>query len=197
MGRQKGSVNKKKETVQLEFADKLNIEKETGVFMATEAVLEEINVEIDQARLELEKTKREIEAKKQELASIATSSGIKDAPSAKIENKSLLEKIAAQKAYDNQPVTGKFYNLRAKGMPAKLTYNKYADDPVKWYTFEHGQVYTIPRGFADQISEHYYTPHFIQKEGAAAVIADPNNPGSGLAGIDTRDKMYSFVPLSF
>lgn len=197
MGRPKGSINKKIKPIKLDFEDKLNIEESTEVCMSTESVLEEINVEIDQQRLELEKVRREIEAKKQELSTMALVPVVKDAPAIAKPDESLMEKIAAQKAYDNQMVTGKFLNLRAKGQHKKLPYHKYADDPVKWWHFEHGGVYTIPRGFADQINDHYYTPHFIQKEGAEAVITDPNDPGSGLSGVDTSDKMYSFVPVNF
>ena len=83
-------------------------------------------------------------------------------------------------------------NRRAPGNPAKLTYMKYADDPVKWYTFEDGKVYTIPRGFADQINEYYHRPIFIQKEGEL----DPSNP-SQIHAVDTSNKSYAFVPVEF
>lgn len=90
-------------------------------------------------------------------------------------------------------MTGKFINRRAPGQSAKLTYLKYADDPVKWYTMEDGKVYTIPRGFADQINEYYYTPHFIQKQG----IMDPNAPSSAIHDVDTSNKKYAFTPINF
>src|SRR5208337_3979947 len=95
---------------------------------------------------------------------------IKKQVSGHSKNAGLKETIEKQKAYDNVQVTGKFINRRAPGQAAKLTYLKYNDDPVKWYNFEDGKVYTIPRGFADQINEAYYTPHFTQKQGPM----DPN-----------------------
>ena len=138
------------------------------------------------ANTDVERKKRNPEAPVQALAP-------KD-PAVGVKGSALSEKIADQKKFDSELVTGKFFNLRAKGQSAKLTYMKYADDPVKWYTFEHGQVYTIPRGFADQINEHYYIPHFTKNENA---IIDPSNPGSGIHSIDTSDKMYSFVGLNY
>jgi hypothetical protein len=110
------------------------------------------------------------------------------------EDKAVKEKIRSQKAYDNVPVTGKFMNRRAPGQMAKLTYQKYEDDPVKWYEFYDGKTYTIPRGFADQINEHYHTPVFMQKTGP---IEDPDMPGSQIAEVDTSNKKYAFVGLAY
>jgi hypothetical protein len=110
------------------------------------------------------------------------------------EDKTIKEKIRAQKDYDNQMVTGKFMNRRAPGQMAKLTYIKYEDDPIKWYEFYDGKVYTIPRGFADQINEHYHTPVFIQKDGP---IEDNDNPGSQIAEVDTSNKKYAFMGVNY
>ena len=53
------------------------------------------------------------------------------------EKKALKEKIEKQKAFDNQKVTGKFINRRHPGkVSEKLLYQKYEDDPVKWYDFQ-------------------------------------------------------------
>ena len=113
------------------------------------------------------------------------------------------ETIEKQKAYDNVRVTGKFINRYKPGQPEKLMYQKYIDDPVKWYTFDDGKVYTIPRGFADQINggsdndPMYYKPRFIEKEGYQVI--DPSRVGenSSIGRIDTTDKKYSFVPTQF
>jgi len=105
----------------------------------------------------------------------------------------LKAKIEAQKEIDNQKITGRFMNRRAPGQPAKLTYMKYEDDPVKWYTFEDNKVYTIPRGFADQINEHYHTPHFVQRAGEM----DPNKPQSAIQEVDTSNKKYAFVATNY
>jgi hypothetical protein len=90
-------------------------------------------------------------------------------------------------------ITGKFMNRRAPGQTVKLTYLRYETDPVKWYSFEDGKIYTIPRGFADQLNEHYYTPHFIQKQ----TEMDPNRPASAIHDVDTSNKKYAFVPVNF
>jgi 16S rRNA G1207 methylase RsmC len=162
--------------------------------------LETIETEIDKARLELEKTKKELEEQKLALKSL--SSRDHDAKEVAIvekqvtmsnENESAKAKIAAQKEYDSVMVKGRFMNRRAPGQMAKLAYIKYDTDPVKWYEFNDGGVYTIPRGFVDQINEHYYTPHFIKNEG----IMDPENPESGIAAVDTSNKKYAFVAIGF
>lgn len=171
--------------------------------MSEEAVLDTVQTEIDIARLELEKIKVQIEEKKKELQFqpkreiSEEEKKIVDKHISYIdERKSVSEAIAKQKAYDNVKVTGKFMNRRAPGQSVKLPYIKYADDPVKWYPFEDGKVYTIPRGFADQINEYYHTPQFIQKQGEQAhsnVIGE----NSAIAEVDRSNKKYAFVPVSF
>lgn len=162
--------------------------------------LSSLESELDLVRLELEKTKKELEEKR--LAVSSLSSREHDAKELAVvekqvtmtnENETAKAKIAAQKAHDNVKITGRFMNRRAPGQPAKLAYIKYEDDPVKWYEFNDGGTYTIPRGFADQINEHYYTPHFIKNEG----IMDPDNTESGIAAVDTTNKKYAFVPTGF
>jgi|SRR5580692_1399428 hypothetical protein len=170
------------------------------VHMTEEAVLEGLQTEIDQARVELENTRREIEEKKKELQANAgrdltasEQSFVDNQVNMTNEKRSKQEIIEKQKAYDNIKVTGKFINRRAPGQPAKLAYIKYVDDPVKWYNFEDGKTYTIPRGFVDQINEHYHTPVFTQKSGDM----DPNRPQSVIHEVDTSNKKYAFVPVSF
>lgn len=190
---------KKENNINSTFEEKTEVCMSNSATMIAPEALEELESEMDRVRIELQNTKNELEAKKEELKNIPAV--VKDvAPSVQVKNQGLAEKIAAQKAYDNEMVTGKFSNLRAPGQHAKLTYHKYADDPVKWYTLEHGKTYTIPRGFADQINGGdesnpcYYTPRFIKNEN---VIVDPDSPGSGIAAVDTSNKRYMFSPINF
>jgi hypothetical protein len=211
MGRRKGSVNKKNLPVQLEFEDSnKSFEEKTEVCMTLENTdelikdneeLEQIQQELDLARVDLEKTRLEIEAKKQELKAtpVIEAKPIPN-PSITIKDNALSQKIADRKARDSVMVTGKFYNLRVKGQSVKLPYLKYGDEPVKWWPLDHGKVYTIPKGFADQINGGteedpcYYTPHVIKNEGA---IINPDEPESGIHSVDTSDKKYAFVPIGF
>jgi hypothetical protein len=171
--------------------------------MTDQAVLEQVQTEIDLARLELEKTKCEIEEKKKELQHQGRRQLDNDEKktddrhvSLVIERKASSDLIAKQKAMDSVKVTGKFMNRRAPGQAIKLPYIKYQDDPVKWYHFEDGKVYTIPKGFADQINEYYHTPQFVQKQGqqAASSVLGEN---SAIAEVDTSNKKYAFVPVNF
>lgn len=169
----------------------------------TEVEVEEFRQELDVIRVELEKARiemKELELKKQELTTSSTRRELSEEEKSindklinmRSHNEGLKSKIEAQKAYDNMKVTGKFMNRRAPGNSVKLTYLKYIDDPVKWYTFQDGAVYTIPRGFADQINEYYHRPKFIQKEGEL----DPSSP-SQIHAVDTSNKSYAFVPVNF
>lgn len=179
-------------------------ETKLEVPMTNEAEVEVLNQELDLVRVQLQKTKLEIEelqSKKQELTDSIRVPRELDAIEKKanekllavrVEGQALSNKIEAQKAYDNVKVTGRFMNRRAPGNSAKLTYMKYADDPVKWYTFNDGAVYTIPRGFADQINDYYHRPRFIQKDGEL----DPSNP-TNIHHVDTSNKSYAFVPTNF
>jgi hypothetical protein len=224
MGRRKGSLNKKVQPVQLDFEDnKKDFAEKTEVCMTTgileevagiseiiekpvdlaqeNAELEQIQLELDLARVELEKTRLEIETAKHALKSIPIAKvEAAESPAIAIKDESGKQKIAEQKARDSVMVTGKFYNLRAKGQSIKLPYVKYGDEPVKWWPLDHGKVYTIPKGFADQINggtesdPMYYTPHFVKNEG---IILDPDHPESGIHSVDTSDKKYSFTPIHF
>jgi septum formation topological specificity factor MinE len=223
MGRRKGSLNKKTQHIQLDFEDnKNNIKKfdektevcmttgileevieviEKPVDLAQESVeLEQIQQELDLARVELEKTRIEIEEAKRSLKSIPIESKASESPAVAIKDVSAQNKIAEQKARDSVMVTGKFYNLRVPGRSEKLPYQKYGDEPVKWHPFNHGQVYTIPKGFADQINGGsetdpcYYMPRFIKNDNP---IIDPDNPDSGIHAVDTSNKKFSFLPLGF
>jgi len=170
------------------------------VNMSSTIELEGIQQEIDKARMELEATKVQIEEKKKELLvnprrdhdpmEVAISEKHQNLRVDKAAGKEL---IAKQKAIDNVMITGKFINRRSPGNPVKLTYIKYDDDPVKWYQLEDGKVYTLPRGFVDQIREYYHKPNFIQKQGQM----NPDAPTSVIHEVDTSQKIYDFVPLNF
>lgn len=170
--------------------------------MSDTQTLETLETEVDKVRMELENAKRELEEKRAEIKKMPVREVdseemviVKKDVAMQSKNAGLKAKIEAQKAYDNVMVTGKFINRRAPGNSVKLTYLKYESDPVKWYTFEDGKVYTIPRGFAEQINEHYYKPGFIQKSPDA--FMDPSKPSSAISEVDTSNKIYAFVPIQF
>ena len=187
--------------------DPVKEEIKSGENMTGEQTLELVQQEIDKARMELENTTREIEEKKQELQ--RTPGGrlidenekklIEKSVTMTNEKNSLKEKIDRQQSYDSELVTGRFMNRRAPGQAVKLPYIKYATDPVKWYPFEDGKVYTIPRGFAEQLNGGsdndpcYYTPQFTQKSGEM----DPNKPSSAIHAVDASNKKYAFTPINF
>lgn len=104
----------------------------------------------------------------------------------------LEKKIEAMAQRDKELVTGKFINRRAPGQTVKLTYAKHKGDLDKWYTFQDGKTYTIPRGFADQLNEAYYTPKFVQKPGELTAEG-----GSVIQEVDTSNKRYAFVATTF
>lgn len=183
-----------------ETVEKIKQHKEEEPARNEEIVLENINTEIDVSKQELESIKKEIEDRRKALKKLDARKY--DEKETALSEKQLThgheklavkEKIAKQKAIDNQKLTGKFMNRRAPGQPVKLAYIKYEDDPVKWYEFNDGGTYTIPRGFADQINEHYYTPHYIKNEG----IMSADYPESGIASVDTSNKKYAFVAIGF
>jgi len=182
-------------------SEQKSFDEKTEVCMSQENELETLQQDIDKARVELEQTKVSIEEKKKEMISLnprrdhdeKEMSLVAKQVSMSNERVAMKENLEKQKLIDNQKITGKFLNRRAPGQPAKLCYIKYEDDPVKWYTFEDGKVYTIPRGFVEQINEHYHTPHFIQAEGAM----DPNRMGSSIHDVDTSNKKYAFVAMGF
>jgi len=162
-----------------------------------------VQTELDLARLELERTKREIEEKKQELQFMdrresAPMKEVQVAPRAVSTN----DRLERQKAIDAQLVTGKFINRHRPGQPVKLPYIKWPENPVKWHELHDGKVYTIPRGFADQINGGteedplYYTPNFVKKEGIQA-LSSVIGENSAIHHVDTQNKKYAFVPCSF
>jgi len=186
----------------------VHIEEKQEVLMSDEQELESLQTELDLARCELQKTKLEIEENKQQLQQINTRRELDEQEKGLIAKQiartdakdAAREKIEAQKVYDSEMVTGRFINRRSPGKrEEKLTYQKHGHEPVKWYPFDDGKVYTIPRGFADQINGGtiedplYYTPRFKQGQ----IEQDPSKPQSAINEIDTSDKKYAFVPLGF
>ena len=174
--------------------------------MSEAEVLESLETEIDQKRIELEKIKVELQEKEIELKKLPNREYsdeeiiiTKKQITLSVEKQALKEKIEKQKAHDNQKVTGRFMNLRCKGQSIKLPYIKYPDDLVKLWEFEDGKVYTIPRGFCDQLNGEeenlpsHYIPRFIKNDEPM----DPNKPQSQISNIDTSNKKYAFVPVGF
>jgi hypothetical protein len=171
--------------------------------MSEEATLESLQTEIDLAKAELEKTKFEIEEKKKELEltsrrefTAQEKHTVQKQITISNERRTANAIIEKQKAHDKVMVKGKFMNRRAPGHPIKLPYIKYEDDPVRWHHFMDGGVYTIPRGFADQINEYYYTPNFIQKQGEQR-LSNKVGENSAIHEVDTSNKKYAFVPVEF
>lgn len=191
---------KKIKTVQLRENEEPVMTSVTQDEEETAVALETTLSELDMARLELADIQKEIEQKKHELKFVprreidSDEQRIVDKQISGFEKGSGLKaKIDAQKAYDSELVTGRFMNRRAPGQEARLSYIKYADDPVKWHIFEDGKIYTIRRGFVEQINEYYHTPVFVQKQGEM----DPNRPTSAIHEVDTSNKKYAFVPARF
>lgn len=178
----------------------VHVEENKEVNMSDTQTLENVQSELDLARLELEKTKKEIEEKKAQMKSMPSREVsedemiiVKKQVSMSSDKLALKAKIEKQKAIDSEMITGKFMNRKAPGQTAKLTYDRYGDKEPKWTNFEDGKIYTIPRGFVDEINNHYYTPHFIQKHGEM----DPNRPSTAIHDVDTSNKKYAFVPINF
>lgn len=170
--------------------------------VAQEVQLESLQTEMDLARKELEETKTLIEARRAELKSMNNREYDKkelEISEKQItqgsEKSALKRKIEAQKEYDCQMVKGRFLNQRSPGQKVKLTYQKYDTDQSKWWEFAHNGIYTIPRGFADQINEYYAKITYAQKQDD--VIRNPNEPGTALEHTPVRQQIYSFVPLSW
>jgi hypothetical protein len=204
---------KKNISLQIEQREEVMTEDQTTTIEQLELPIdnqvEMMQQELDQARLELEKTKQEIEERKHQLQQLKFTPGREISQEEKRlvekqitmtnEMSTLSSKIEAQRKRDSELVTGRFMNRRAPGQPVKLPYIKHNTDPVKWYPLEDGKVYTIPRGFADQLNGGtdddpcYYTPKFIQKQGEM----DPDKAESAIHAVDSSNKKYGFVPLNF
>lgn len=190
----------------------LQVEEKNEAVMTEQVIIDAIETaekELDQKRMELEIVKRELEEKKAELAKVPArvidedeKEVLKKHEGLSKEKQSLKEKIERQKAHDNELVTGRFTNRRVPGQPAKVPYIKYSDDPVRWWNFQDGQVYTIPRGLADQLnggSEDdpcYYMPRFIQKTGEY-IPSQTAGENSQISQVDTSNKKFMFSPVGF
>ena len=165
--------------------------------------LENLESEMDRVRKELEEAKIQLANKKNELQTMPAREISEDEKilmqkrdQKRTASVAFQRKMEIQKARDNEQVTGKFINRRAPGQSVKLTYMRYQDDPVKWYTFNDGGVYTIKRGFADEINEYYHTPHFIQKQGEQNLSTQLGD-NSAISHVDRSNKKYAFVPITF
>jgi hypothetical protein len=215
MKRQKKNKNinlEKTEVIMtLEVKPEIESEKITDELLKEkENQIEFINQELDQVRIELEKVKCEIEENKKELE-FQVKNQMKSKREISLEEQNIIDKqvtninknnsskqlIEKQKSYDNVKVTGRFMNRRAHGKSVKLTYLKYDDDPIKWYEFMDGKVYTIPRGFVDQINEYYHTAIFTEKNSKEMILSEEVGENSSIAEVNRDNKKYAFVPIGF
>ena len=168
------------------MTDQVTLENLETDIDKTRAELESLKVELAEKKVELKRPLRELDD--HELVLVKKNVAVSSAKTA------LKEKIELQKKRDNEMVTGKFLNRKSPGQPIKVGYLKYEDDPVKLYTLEDGKIYTIPRGFMDQLNGGdeknpcYYTPHFTQKND----IMDPTRPSSAIHDVDSSNKKYAF-----
>ncbi len=201
------SRRKKEKSIQIE--EKEVHMTEADVMESKEKVLDLVQTELDLARVELERTKLEIAQQKHDLELLKKNPKRPLEPQEQEiyekqvtmshEKSTLKDKIERQKVFDSQMVTIRFMNRRVPGQPVKLPYVKYDTDPVKWYPFEDGKVYTIPRGFADQINGGdennpcYYTPIFNQIQGEM----NPDMPESSIHSVDTSNKKYAAVAVNY
>lgn len=170
--------------------------------LESEIAAEIAQSELDIVRLELEKAKKELEEQKHQIQ--LNSKRVLDDKELDIcakqqtmgnEMKAKKEALEQQRIYDSQMITGKFINMRAPGQRVRLTYCKHATDLAKWWDFDHNKNYTIPRGFADQINEHYARIEHKQK--VQDIITNPDQPGTALEPTVTRHQLYAFVPTQW
>ncbi len=209
MGRRKKNISLQIEKKEVAMSEESTNIEQLQMDLPIDNQVESLQQELDIARQELEKTKLEIAERKHQLNQMKVTPSreisseekrISESQIASSSSRTALEdKIYKQKLRDSELVTGRFMNRRAPGQPVKLPYVKHDTDPVKWYPLEDGKIYTIPRGFADQLNGGtdedpcYYTPHFIQKIGEM----DPNKPESAIHAIDSSNKKYAFTPINF
>lgn len=108
-----------------------------------------------------------------------------------VDKAALHKKIEEDRIYCSQLVKGKFFNIRAPGKSAKLCYHKFKTDPYKWYEFEHGEVYQIPRGFADQLNG---IGHDSYKK---ITYKKSDQENQALEPTQICEPIYQFSPLNF
>lgn len=73
-------------------------------------------------------------------------------PNVIIDKESATKKVELLKQFESELVTGKFLNLDLPGKSVKLPYQRHKGDRCQWWVLEHNKVYTIPRGFANQLN---------------------------------------------
>ena len=99
----------------------------------------------------------------------------------------LRSKVEEKKARENVMVKGRFMSLQPGKREVNLPYHNYADDPLVWKTFKHGEVYEIKQGFADMLN-HY----------SCKITDERAEDGSqALTGKQHREPIYAFTPLAF
>lgn len=198
MGRKKGSLNKKKHVQQEVKREEVMTEVKHQEELSHEKDLDLIETEIDIKRLELEKLKLEIEERKLSLRTMSAREVsdeemviVKKQIAGHSKNAALAEKIEKMRIHDSDLVTGRFINRFRPGQSVKLTYARHKGDVDKWYILEDNKVYTIPRGFMDDLNNHYHTPIFTQKQGEM----DPDRPCSAINEVDRSKKKYAFFEI--
>jgi len=103
----------------------------------------------------------------------------------------LAAKIAAERAYKSQMVTGKFLFNECPGGELKFCYREFPGDQLINYTMKHDSIQTIPLGVAIHLNDRcsYYEYQHNLDNGKAVDVKDMY--------IQSKVHRTNFIPLNF
>lgn len=101
------------------------------------------------------------------------------------------EKVAKERAYKSQPVTGKFLFNECPGGLLEFPYREFPGDELVHYKLRHDNVYTIPLGVAMHLNDRcsYFEYQHNMDNGKAIDIRNMY--------IQSKVHRTSFIPLNF
>jgi hypothetical protein len=100
-------------------------------------------------------------------------------------------KVAKERAYKSQLVTGKFIFNECPGGELKFPYLEYPGDQKVNYTFKHDGIYTIPLGVAMHLNDNCSYPEYHHN------MDQGKSVNAAAIYITTKVHRTSFIPLSF
>ena len=108
-----------------------------------------------------------------------------------------MKTVEWQRQRDKEMVKGKFINIEQPGAPLEFPYKAYKGDNVEMYSFQDGEVKTVPYGVARHIQQNCSTPKYEHLTADPKMISGINPDNRGQFKVTTLVNRFAWIPLDY
>lgn len=127
---------------------------------------------------------------------------LKTARKSKYTKEQVAKIVKQNQEKDSEEIVGIFKNLEHPGRPISFVMKLYPGEPIKQYTLEDGQRYSLPKGVWKYLATQCYVPKYKHMDSKifGEGIQQGANPMGRLAGnmvMSHKDYRFAFQSLEF